>query len=338
MEEKVKKTTLESIDLDTENLAMPEEEVKIEQKKKGRPASVKQELPISEEKPLINCLRNERVIVRHINRPSSITDPRHVNYGRMNENAKKTYVVPRLSSGLFVNVLTNDEKDFLENLLGLESNALSIYKREDNFWDDSNDNGLASVTLSKQDNILNLADPDDYIRYKILLANKDYIAPSYEYYEDHPKATYEYYITSEEAESKSALKSVGNKSKAYMELGTMKDSISKMRVLLEILTGKASSPNTKSEYLQVELSKCIEGNAKEFLRIIADPLLDTKVFIKECLEAGLISKRGDWYTLRADNSPLCEPGEDPTLNVAAKYLNTPKHQDVLFSLQAKLKS
>lgn len=330
------KTNIDSIDLNVDDFTIPEEEVKVTRKVNKN--NVKKEAPVNEPKPLVNCLRNERVIIRHINRPSSITDPRHVNYGRMNENSKKTYVVPRLSSGIFVNVLTNEEKDFLENLLGLEPNALSIYKREDNFWDDSNESGLASVTLFKQDNILNLADPEDYIRYKILLANKDYIAPSYEYYEDHPKATYEYYITSEEAESKEALRSVGNKSKAYLELGTMKDNINKMRVLLEILTGKATSPNTKSEYLQVELSKNIEGNAKEFLRIVSDPLLDTKVLIKECLEAGFISKRGDWYSLKSDNSPLCEAGEDPTLNVAAKYLNAPKHQDILFSLQAKLKA
>ena len=30
--------------------------------------------------------------------------------------------------------------------------------------------------------------------------------------------------------------------------------------------------------------------------------------------------------------------EEPTLNIAAKYLNAPKHQDILFALQAKLNS
>ena len=29
--------------------------------------------------------------------------------------------------------------------------------------------------------------------------------------------------------------------------------------------------------------------------------------------------------------------EEPTLNIAAKYLNSPKHQDIKFALEAKLK-
>jgi hypothetical protein len=36
----------------------------------------------------------------------------------------------------------------------------------------------------------------------------------------------------------------------------------------------------------------------------------------------------------SNNLPLCENGEEPTLNIASKYLNQPKHQDVLFSIQA----
>jgi hypothetical protein len=31
----------------------------------------------------------------------------------------------------------------------LEYNALSIYKKENNFWDDSNDQGISRVTLHK---------------------------------------------------------------------------------------------------------------------------------------------------------------------------------------------
>ena len=96
----------------------------------------------------------------------------------MAKNASRTFVIPRFTSCMFVNVLTDNEKAFLENIMGLEDNALSIYKKVDNFWDDSNENGISKVRLLKQDNYLNLADPEDYIRYTILLANKDFIAPS----------------------------------------------------------------------------------------------------------------------------------------------------------------
>ena len=138
----------------------------------------------------VNCLRNERIIVRHINKPSNlVSNPKHVLYGGMAENASRTYTVPRLSSGGFVNVLTNDEKAFLEAELQLEFNALSVHRKTDNFWDDSNDRGISRVRLLKQDTILDLSNPEDYIRYKILLANKDYIAPSLQVLSDAPKAS-----------------------------------------------------------------------------------------------------------------------------------------------------
>jgi fructokinase len=74
-------------------------------------------------------------------------------------------------------VLTRDEKEYLEHVMGLEYNALSIYnKPENNFWSDANTNGISAVTLSKSDTYLDLSNPNDYIRYKIALANKDYIA------------------------------------------------------------------------------------------------------------------------------------------------------------------
>jgi hypothetical protein len=65
--------------------------------------------------------------------------------------------------------------------------------------------------------------------------------------------------------------------------------------------------------------------------------MDTKVLIRECVEYGIIANRDGHYYLREDNSPLCENGEESTFNVAAKYVSKPKMQDLLFSLQAKLK-
>ena len=67
---------------------------------------------------------------------------------------------------------------------------MSMYKKENNFWSDAYPNGINSVTLHKQDNYFDLSNPVDYIKYKILLANKNLIAPSLQVLEDRPKATY----------------------------------------------------------------------------------------------------------------------------------------------------
>lgn len=296
--------------------------------------------PVVEEKEdtPVNCLRNERIIIRHIPREGGmVTNPKHILYGGMAENATRTFVVPKLSSGMYVNVLTDSEKAFLEEIMGLEYNALSIYKKVDNFWDDSNENGISRVRLTKQDNYLNLADPEDYIRYKILLANKDYIAPSLQVLQDSPKATYQFVIISDGEEVKTAKDNMSTTMKCYKEYGKIENDINILRVIIETIDGRPTASTAKLEFLQTKINNLIQADSKLFLKVITDPLLNTKVLIKKSIEAGLIANRGNYLYLRSDNTPLCENNEEPTLNMAAKYLNSPKHQDIKFTLEAKLK-
>lgn len=294
---------------------------------------------IKSDKQLVNCLRNERIIVRHVPKLTGMwgNNPKHILAGGMAEGAVRTFVVPRLSSGIFVNVLTDNEKAFLEEIMGLEYNALSVFKKVDNFWDDSNDNGINKVRLTKQDNYFNLADPEDYIRYKILLANKDFIAPSLQVLQDTPKATYQFVIISENEEVNMARKNMSTTMVCYKEFGKIENDIDTLRVIIETIDGRPTSQNAKLEFLQTRVNELIQTDSKIFLKVITDPLLSTKVLIKKSIEAGLISNRGNYLYIRKDNTPLCENNEEPTLNIAAKYLNSPKHQEVKFSLEAALK-
>lgn len=337
MEEKVDYTTP---DFDIDDAHMQEIPLQEVQKPEPKNKSVKQsrrEISTSTT-PLINCLRNERIIVRHIPKEGGmITNPKHILYGGMAENATRTFVVPRLSSGMFINVLTDKEKAFLEEAMGLEYNALSIYKKVDNFWDDSNENGISKVRLTKQDNYFNLSDPEDYIRYKILLANKDFIAPSLQVLQDSPKATYQFVIISDGEETKVAKDNMSTTMKCYKEYGKIENDIDILRVIIESIDGRPTASSSKLEFLQTRINNLIQADSKIFLKVVSDPLLNTKVLIKKSIEAGLISNRGNYLYLRSDNSPLCESNEEPTLNIAAKYLNAPKHQDIKFSLEAKLK-
>ncbi len=111
----------------------------------------------------------------------------------------------------------------------------------------------------------------------------------------------------------------------YKEFGKIENDIDTLRVIVETIDGRPTAPNVKLEFLQTKANELIQGDSKLFLRIITDPLLPTKVLIKKAIEANLISKRGNFLYLRSDNSPLCGVNEEPTFNVAAKYLNNPKH-------------
>ena len=321
------------------DLEVPMEEVPINSQRKQTKKIQTEEIEENKKIP-VNCLRNERIIVRYLPRVSGIwgNNPKHVLAGGMSENASRVYVVPRLaSSGMYVNVLTDSEKAFLEEVMGLEYNALSIYKKTDNFWDDSNEGGIGKVRLTKQDNYLDLSIPEDYIKYKILLANKDSIAPSLQVLQDTPKATYKFVIIREGEETKTAKDSMSVTMKCYKEFGKIEEDVYTLRTIIETLSGKPTASTSKLEFLQTKANELIQLDGKMFLKVITDPMLPTKVLIKKSIEAGLIANRGNYLYLRETNQPLCEDNEEPTLNVAAKYLNSPKHQEIKFSLEAKLK-
>lgn len=287
---------------------------------------------------LINCLRNEKIIVRHIPKATGlISDPKHVLYGGMSDNAKRVFSVPRLSSGMFVDILTKAEKNFLEHIMGLEPNQLSIYRKVNNFWDDSTEGSISQVTLLKQDNYLDLSNPEDYIRYKILLANKAFIAPSMKELQDRPLATYQFVIINEGDEIKTAKAHMTSIQQCYMEYGKISEDFDTLRMVIETLSGRPIAPSTKIDWLQMEANKAIQSNSKLFLNVVTDSLLSTKVLIKKAVEAGILAYRSNQLFLRENNMPLCEYGEESTLGNAAKYLSSPKHQDLLFAIQAKLK-
>lgn len=286
---------------------------------------------------LVNCLTNKRVTVQYIPQKGTVSDPKHVMYGGLADGASITLTVPRLRSGIFKNVLTDDEKDYLEYVMGLEPGSLNVYNKNNNFWDNTYEDGISTVRLTKQDTILDLSNPVDYIKYKILKANSELVAPSQEVLRDRRKATYRFVLITDEDVNNVLKDNTDTKMQCYTELGAILNEPDVLRSVIEIITSKPLAKNTNVNFLKAKAGELIDANAKLFLAVIKDPLLKTKVLIEACVEQGFISKRGDYYYLRSDNTPLCEGGEDPVLSNAAKYLNNPKRQEMKFALEAKLK-
>jgi hypothetical protein len=294
---------------------------------------------------LESCLRNERIIVRRLpKRTGLVSDSNHILGDGMHDNAYRMLSVPKLQrSNNFVNVLTTKEKDYLETVMGLEPNALSIYKqpKEKNFWSNANPAGLSFVKLTKKDNVFDLSKPTDYISYKILLANKDKICPSMQEYQERPKETYEYVIIKEGDERSNAQSGTDATIQAFMKLGKISDDAAVLRLVAETMLGKKFSDKTAPDWYQTQLSDLIKSgpkNAKLFLSIIDDEILDIKVLIRKGISKGIIADRGGYLYIKDSNTPMCGDGEEPTYNTAAKWLSMPRNQEVLFSLQAKIKN
>lgn len=283
-------------------------------------------------KTKINPLRNEKVYVRFVPKNDSLPKGHALSGGKA-DGASDSFCVPILrSTGGYKNVLTNDEKDFLEEALGLDFNALSVHKKEDNYWD----NYRVVIPNAKEGLHLDLSDPEDYIRYKVLLANSEYIAPSVQERIDRPKNTYQYEIVRESEETSLENAKMDATMASYKEFGKIESDIDTMRVLVELLDGRPYSQNEKPDFLRSRINTLIQKDPKHFLGSITDPLLHTKVIIRRSQELGKISKRGDYYYLASDGSPLCDGGENPTLEIAAKYLNLPAHQDIKFILESEV--
>lgn len=297
-----------------------------------------------EKREMKSCLRNETVIVRKLpKRTNLVQDSNHIMGDGMHENAFKIYCVPKLQkTNNFVNVLTNEEKEYLEYSMGLEENALSIYKQpaELNFWSNANPNGLSSVTLKKRDNIFDMSKPTDYIAVKILLANKDKICPSMEEWEARPKETYEFVIIREGQETQMSQSNTDATIDAIMKLGKIDSDKDVLKLVVETMMGKKYGDGVSLEWLRTQALDMIKSGAKNarlFLGIVNDENLDNKVLIRKAVNKGIIADRGGFLYIKDGNQPMCGDGEDPTMSNAARWIGKPKNQELLFSIQAKLK-
>lgn len=281
----------------------------------------------------VSCLRNERVIVRFIKKGSKlISDPKHVLFGGMAENATKRLTVPLLRNGALKNILTNEEKTFLEHIMGLPYNALSIYTKVDNYWTNY------FVRLTKDDAYLDLSNPEDYIKYKVLLANDELVAPSLKELEKRPKESYKFVLVSEKDEANVDNTHMETAMEANSLFAEISDDLYSLRVILELMEGKPTASTVKLSFVKPQVYKRLVENPKLFVSIVGDKYFKTKVFIKRCVEKGVITKRGEYHYRSSDSFPLAPTGYEPTLDVAAMFLNTPTQQTIKFSLEAMLKS
>ena len=280
----------------------------------------------------VNPLRNEEIYVRFVPQATGfgIESKSHVGYGNLFDGNTVTLVVPILNNGRYKNILTNEEKDYLEKALGLDSNALSVYKTENNYWDNY------KIRLEKEGMKLNLSDPQDYIRYKVLLANSDVIAPSVQERIDRPKATYRFELVRLGEEASMENLKMNATMESYKEFGKIEGDIDTMRVLVELLDGRPYSKTESAVFFRARINTLIQQDAKRFLQYIKDPLLHTKMIIRRSVELGKVSMKNDYYYLASNGSPLCEQNEKSTLSVAARFLNQPANQEIKFLLESEV--
>lgn len=266
---------------------------------------------------------------------NGIRDPKHVAYGGLLNGAEIAIPAPTLDNGKMKNLLTSVEKEGLESILkGVD---LSIYG---DFWKETGKNGkkggaydmgILPIFLGKDELRLNLSDPYDYIKYKILLACP-IVANNLD--EVKYRATNKFVLTSASEELAKEVEKGSYKVTAYKLFVKYEENKQVLRYVLRNL-GRNTNRSHKLDFLQGEMHKELEKNPSLVCSIMGDEYLKTKVLIETCWEYGCVNKIDNkYYTL--DDEPISD-GDAPILDVASKYLATNLGQEMRLALEAKLK-
>lgn len=269
-------------------------------------------------------LPDTTITVKYIKRKkgmaSNVGDDHVISGGMLNGSVKK-FQAPLLKNNSIANVLTKEEKEYLEGLTGLD---LSVYG---DFWYDH------QVSLYKDDNLLNLSNPIDYISYKILTYLKNDIAPTWA--DRNLKQTYQFVITSADEELTEKKAGFDNKKEAFKLYGKIEDDKEKLIKILAILTNKPISKETTLKWVQAKVEEFIDEKPGSFVLLMKDKTLETKFLINDAIDKGVIIKTGNKYSTN-DGLDLCENSQIPTFENAISYIDNPKHQDVRSFIEAKL--
>lgn len=271
-------------------------------------------------------LPNEIITVRYIHRNRGMAanvDKNHVISGGLLSKAVRKFCTPLMRNGSIANVLSNEEKEYLENVTGLN---LSVYG---DFWN------TFRVSLHKEDanNRLDLSNAMDYISYKILESLKNEIAPNW--VSRNTKQTYQFAICRENEEMLESKGKYDAKKEAFKMYGKIEDNKDTLLSILKLITNKAISPNSELDWLQHKVEEFIDSNPSAFVNVMNDKTLYTKMLINTAIDKGVIIKKSNKYSTE-DGLDLCNSGEIATFDNAVGYLDNVKNQDVRSLIEAKI--
>lgn len=274
-----------------------------------------------------SCLESKKLVIKFFPRKKGfITNPKHILYGGMLEGSIRVLPTPLLRNGDYKNVLSNDEKAFLEDYMGLGKDGLSVYKKEHNYWDS------VRVKLEKGENFFDMSSPEDYIKAKVALAHDNIVAPSFD--EINNKVTYMFYAVKEGEREKDLHSKLTAKQEAFKLYGKFEDDRDVLEYVCKAVRGSTVSSSTKIGVLQGWIGDIIESNTKEFVFVLSDKQLKTKILIDKGVQCGALRfLDGQYFT--AEGKPLTNAGE-ANLGAAANFLDSAVNQPIRLKIENRI--
>lgn len=248
----------------------------------------------------------------------------HIISGGMLDDTIRKFCAPLQRNGKIANVLTAEEKEFLEKELG--GMDLSVYG---DFWKDF----YVTLRKNKASNMFDMSDPIDYIAVKVLEKNTQAIAKSWGKRDD--KQTYQFAITREGEVSDEDKAKFDIKKEAFKLYGKIEDDKDKLIAVLRLLSNRPVSSDSKLDWIQKQVDSFVDSESQAFVNVVNDAAFETKKLINEAVDVGYVLKRGNKYTTK-DGLSLAEVDEVSTFNTAVRYLDNPKNQEVRDIMVAKV--
>jgi len=255
----------------------------------------------------------------------------------MFNKVKRTYTCPVKSNGDLAQVLDNREKfltpqypteplterEFFEKELGRDLNHLS---KQNNFWMLDSGESISRVVVTREGRDFDLSKVSDAIQYKICKANSHLIASSYEGRNE--RGSYEFMLVDTHQQELSNLENSKLRRKGFKLLDKYTQSQEKMKNFLKV-AGKGYNETASPEWLENEVTKIMDVDLNEFIKIAEDPSFDIKTKITDGVRIGAIEKKGfDQYAISGRNVG--------NISDLVSFLNDTKNQDELLLLESRI--
>lgn len=276
-------------------------------------------------KQLPKVLINKIIEVRAIPRVSSLLDkPIAFHKGA----ASKLDLPMDIQRNSRVEIFKEGEQEAFEKELSLPKGTLSTHNRENPYWN------KFLLTISNEGLVLNLANPTDALKYRVLLANESLVAKSWN--ERNDDARYRFALVEQGYEDVEINKKNELIKEAYKLFGRIEDSADKMRDVLRVLGKKVTGDGVSVDSLKAHINRIIDDPdmREKFVNVLKDKDFDTRILIDKALQAKALYRLGkNGYRLPKGEESIADDTKE-----MIDWLNDPKNSVKVETIKAQIEA
>lgn len=212
----------------------------------------------------------------------------------------------------------------------LNRNLNPFMPAETNWWR-TGDRKLRNVEIVEGRLELDLNNPLDLLKYKILLANEDVIAENKEVAKKFNTGRWDFIMRDAQTVENETAEEALLEANAFDLFNKLKDSKEEMIKALSVIYNKEIRPSTDIKAVTVLLNQEMKKDYKFFIEGMKDPHYDMKFLIRRLLSNRLIEYNHTYNKYSIEGEVI------GNLNDMISYLVNPVNSETLINLETRLK-